>query len=212
MGGPESAVDGGPDIRGQGRAVVRGRKAVRDASVPYAQEVCLDLPIPGFDLLPCPFLNRCLFCTIFDDRFDNLQPIPLVRDEEPGHFQMDALAVATAQTAQTVHFPFAPRIECRALASVVILQQGLADRAGLGFRPRYVKQPSPHSFIFVLCCDKLTMSFWGPRDALLRIEQAIPGSFLHPYRVVVLAIIPGNSGTGKSGSFRLLFPGLSKYL
>ena len=53
------------------------------------------------------------------------------------------------------------------------------------------------------------MSFWGPRDALLRIEQAIPGSFLHPYRVVVLAIIPGISGTGKSGSFRLLFPGLS---
>ena len=99
MGGPESAVDGGPDIRGQGRVLVRGRKAVRDASVPYAQEVCLDLPIPGFDLLPCPFLNGCLFCTVLDDCCDNLQPIPLVRDQEPGHFQVEALAATTAQTA-----------------------------------------------------------------------------------------------------------------
>ena len=180
MGGPESAVDGGPDIRGQGRVLVRGRKAVRDASVPYAQEVCLDLPIPGFDLLPCPFLNGCLFCTVFDDRFDNLQPIPLVRDEEPGHFQMDALAVATAQTAQTVHFPFAPRIECRALASVVILQQGLADRAGLGFRPRYVKQPSQQSFIFMLSCDTLTMSFLGTSGCSTVNRASNPGVFSSP--------------------------------
>lgn len=84
MGGPESAVDGCPDIRGQDGADLRGRKALHDAPLPYAQEVGLDLPVPGLDLLPGPFLFGCLFRSAFDDFFDDFQPITLVRDEEPG--------------------------------------------------------------------------------------------------------------------------------
>jgi hypothetical protein len=56
----------------------------------------------------------------------------------------------------------------------------LADRAGLGFRPRYVKQPSQQSFIFVLSCDKLTMSFLGTSGCSTANRASNPGVFSSP--------------------------------
>ena len=180
VGGPEPAVDGRPDIRGQNGAELRGRKAVRDAKTPYAQEVGLDLPVPGLDLLPGPFFYGRLFRSACDDFLDDFQPITLVRNEKPGQLQMESFAAAAAQPAQAIHFLFASPVERFPLASVVVLQQALTHRARHSLRPRYMKQPSL-LFIRVCVCDKLTMSLMvGPRDALLLIELANPGSFLHP--------------------------------
>ena len=93
---------------------------------------------------------------------------------------MESFAAAAAQPAQAIHFLFASPVERFPLASVVVLQQALADRARNSFRPRYLKQPSL-LFIRVCFCDKLTMSLIvGPRDALRLIELTNPGSFLHP--------------------------------
>ena len=96
VGGPEPAVDGRPDIRGQNVAELRGRKAVREAKTPYAKDVGLDLPVPGLDLLPGPFLFGYLFRSAFDDFLDNFQPITLVRDEEPRQLEMEPFAAASA--------------------------------------------------------------------------------------------------------------------
>ncbi len=122
MGRPKAAVDGRPDIRCQDGADLRGHKALRNAKVPYAQEVGLDLPIPSLDLVPGPFLFGCLLRSVFDDFLDDFQPITLVRNEKPGQLQMEPFAAAAAQPAQTVHFLFAPTVDCFALASVVGLQ------------------------------------------------------------------------------------------
>ena len=93
---------------------------------------------------------------------------------------MESFAAAAAQPAQAIHFLFASPVERFPLASVVVLQQALTQRARHSFRPRYIKQPSL-LFIRVCFCDKLTMFLMvGPRDALLLIELANPGSFLHP--------------------------------
>lgn len=70
---------------------------------------------------------------------------------------MEPFAAAAAQPAQTIHFLLTSPVERFPFASVVVLQQGLTERARNSFRPRYMKQPSL-LFIRVCDCDKLIMS------------------------------------------------------